>query len=416
MRASQRLAEQSLEPTWLLIVAVVAAAALGWADACSSGGYPAVRVAGIRDWGAVYTRLGRAALENGDYHRALRLLDTAVEKGGPPDAFKFRAEAYDHLGRREKAASDVEQYINLKPRDAWGYAKRGEWLNASLDHVKALGAFGHAVKLDRSSIDGHLGLGIAYMALEMYDPAIKEFKEVLSLKPQHPDALINLGVAHMLSGDPSNASTVLRKALQVVSDPRWKEKVEKWLEGLRPEEQSEKLSAHVGPEASGRGSPDTSITRQASLPQNDALEDLARSVLGPAEQQTSQEEVPQDKSSVDTAPPRTRGVGQGARDGGRVSHDSQFNVTGSWNIDYKDLKIKLDMKHSGKRLTGVMHVKAAWGQSGSFPFSGTFDGGRLRASSYEGHVFEGKVSSNGALKGVLKMKNGLQVPVNCMVH
>jgi tetratricopeptide (TPR) repeat protein len=191
-----------------------------------------IRLAGMRDYGQVYTKIGRSALGKGQYLRALRLLDEAVKRGAPPEAYRLRARAYYELDEHEKATANLNRYIAMQPKDPSGYILRGEWRIAKGEHRSALKDFQKALQLGPPSPDGLIGRGIIFIALEQYDKAIVDFSKALTLGPNSEDALINLGVACLLSQRNLSAMNAFINALEKTTDLEWRKKLRFWMEEL----------------------------------------------------------------------------------------------------------------------------------------------------------------------------------------
>jgi len=85
-----------------------------------------------------------------------------------------------------------------------------------------------AVKLAPSSPGGYLGRGLAYVGLQKYDEAIKEYQWVLKLDPNNTEALGNMGIACMLAGRNMEAMSYFERALAAELDPQWRAHIEKW--------------------------------------------------------------------------------------------------------------------------------------------------------------------------------------------
>lgn len=60
--------------------------------------------------------------------------------------------------------------------------------------------------------------GIDYVRIEQYGPALASFEEAIRLKPDHPDALFNLGACHEAVGDPLAAINIYRDVLKIRPD------------------------------------------------------------------------------------------------------------------------------------------------------------------------------------------------------
>lgn len=219
---------RSLMPLAAVFVMIVLSARGATAE-----NHPFQKLARATDYGKVYTELGANAVGRGHYLRALRLLSTAIQKGAPVEAFKFRAQAYYHLNRYDKALADMNRYLPKRPEDLTALILRGDLYNLNLYHERALRDFEQAVKLAPASVAAHLGRGIAYVGLEEYDRALESFGKALELHPHSADALVDIGVASLLAGRPEKARESFQEALQAGVAPDMRERVGEWIGRLR---------------------------------------------------------------------------------------------------------------------------------------------------------------------------------------
>lgn len=414
---------RSSTPMWTLIgrsaSLLVIVVCLCWIvehpDARGAALFQFPRLAQPRDKGEFYTQLGTAAVERGDYHRAVRLLTTAISKGGLAEAFKYRAQAYEGLGRQEEASADVDRYIRMKPRDPWGYSKRGTWHSLESRHLKAVAQFHKALKLDPSFVETHFGLGIAYVALERPESAVHEFQKVLDLEPENQDALLNLGVALMLSGRSTEARTTLNKALQVQEDPKWKGRLEQWIASLPSTDETK------GPSAI------------RSTGQLDGTDPVSNSVENSGSRSSRYDPVPDENNQagfdrrkeqdmISAKEPEAYEVGRHPSPDSEPTKSQKASpkqgpmvLTGKWNTEYRGIEIGVTIRQVGNAISGVMNVGGPLIGRRSFPFNGTFGGGVLKGRSLEGHAFQGRVYRTGKVIGEFKIKGGPTIPVSFFV-
>lgn len=389
---------------------------VGLSEPASGGSFSYPRLAQLTDGDEFYTQLGKAAVERGDNYRAVRLLTSALKKGGGAQAFKYRAQAYERLGLQEKASADVERYIQLKPRDPWGYTKRGAWYNLASKHDKALGQFLKAVQLDPSFAATHLGLGITYVALERHESAVHEFQKVLDLEPDNKDAFMNLGVALMLSGRVTEAREVLSKALQSQDDAKWKGRIERWLASLPP------VAEASGP-STERSTGDSKGMKRAPNSVEDSGGLGTRYDPVPGEKARAGHNRPKEQDRISSKDPENQ------ESEGHLSSDTELTksetassqpspliLTGQWNTEYRGIEIGVNIRQVGDQISGVMTVDGPLVGSNSYPFNGTFSRGILRGHSREGHTFEGRINETGRVVGKFVIKGGPTVPVNFKVR
>ena len=68
--------------------------------------------------------------------------------------------------------------------------------------------------LHLEGLDVHLGLAMAYVAQKQDAQALKELETAVRLRPNHTDAINNLGVVLLRMGKAQEAETVYREDLQ----------------------------------------------------------------------------------------------------------------------------------------------------------------------------------------------------------
>jgi tetratricopeptide (TPR) repeat protein len=177
--------------------------------------------------------LGKKEFEKGRYAAAVKQYTAALNEKPPnPEAYLLRGRAYGRLGENAKASQDFSRYIEARPSDPAGYIARGDTRNFSGEFESALTDFDAAIKLAPSSVDAYLGRGLARAGLEQYDLAIKDYQWVLVLQPTNREVLTNLGVACMLARRRLEAVQYLERALKQEPDPKWRQRINDWLETI----------------------------------------------------------------------------------------------------------------------------------------------------------------------------------------
>ncbi len=186
--------------------------------------------------------LGKKEFEKGRYAAAVKLYTTALNEKPPnPEAYLLRGRAYGRLGENTKAGHDFSRYVEARPSDPAGYIARGDTRNFAGEYESALTDFDAAIKLAPSSVDAYLGRGLARAGLEQYDRAIKDYQWVLVLQPTNREVLTNLGVACMLARRPLEAVQYLERALKQEADPKWRQRINDWLETVVQNPQTERV-------------------------------------------------------------------------------------------------------------------------------------------------------------------------------
>ncbi|MBF0483385.1 MAG: tetratricopeptide repeat protein [Candidatus Omnitrophica bacterium] len=85
--------------------------------------------------------------------------------------------------------------------------------NVRNTYVKLVDIYQKKIKANSNDAAAHYSLGVAFSKLEKYNDAIKEFEITLSLKPDHEQALFNLGSVLGLKGDTKKAFDYYRQYL-----------------------------------------------------------------------------------------------------------------------------------------------------------------------------------------------------------
>jgi tetratricopeptide (TPR) repeat protein len=126
------------------------------------------------------------------------------------------AQAYRKLKKFEEAAAGFRRLIQMDPKDPKPYMNLGEIsidtgdLDAAISHLeKAL-----AVDPAHGAVAHNL-LGSAYLEKKMLEPAEREIRKALEMRPQIPDAHYNLGLLYEEKGDLQKAEEAYRKEIEI---------------------------------------------------------------------------------------------------------------------------------------------------------------------------------------------------------
>ncbi|MDR2151543.1 MAG: tetratricopeptide repeat protein [Helicobacteraceae bacterium] len=129
------------------------------------------------------------------------LTQLIAEEPNRGDRYQMRAMAYNRLGDRKKAISDLTKALELGTGAKWlTYFKRANTYKAIGDYEKALADFARGFAACHSCdgfADEYMSRGEIYVALERYDLAIKDYKTAIqegSYLPEPYRALANVYV------------------------------------------------------------------------------------------------------------------------------------------------------------------------------------------------------------------------------
>lgn len=138
-------------------------------------------------------KAGYLALEAGDDARAVELYTRAIEVPGLgtrrlASAYFNRALAQRRLGKLDLALSDYNQAVELWPSYARAYNNRGYLYLLKGNNVQALRDLSQSLMLQPDNPLAHVGLGVAYQRIAMYDWAEMEFKRAIEVNPNYVEA------------------------------------------------------------------------------------------------------------------------------------------------------------------------------------------------------------------------------------
>lgn len=126
------------------------------------------------------------------------------------------AQAYRKLKKFEEAAAGFRRLIQLDPKDPKPYMNLGEISIDVGDFDAAVSHLEKAIAADpeHSSVAHNL-LGSAYLEKKMLEPAEREIRKSLEMRPQMPDAHYNLGLLYEEKGDLRTAAEEYRKEIEI---------------------------------------------------------------------------------------------------------------------------------------------------------------------------------------------------------
>jgi len=158
------------------------------------------------DVGPNYTLRGVAHDKLGQYQRAIRDYDTAIQliirlKLDYAETYILRGIAYFKLGQHQRAIQDYDTAIRLKPDYAEVYYNRG---NAYLDlkqYQSAIQDFDAAIRLKPDYAEAYVLRGSAYAGLGQHQQAIKDFDVAIRLRPNDVSGYLGRGFSYLASGN-----------------------------------------------------------------------------------------------------------------------------------------------------------------------------------------------------------------------
>jgi tetratricopeptide (TPR) repeat protein len=95
-------------------------------------------------------------------------------------------------GWLDKAKGEVAAAIHLNPESASAYRRLGNISYADGNYDDAIINYNKSLDFEDNALT-HQGLGAAYIKKEKYDDAIREFRQVVSLRPDYAEGFENVG-------------------------------------------------------------------------------------------------------------------------------------------------------------------------------------------------------------------------------
>lgn len=337
-----------------------------------------------------YLAEGQSALRKNHSIRAVRVLSDAIRLGAVPEGFKFRGEAYAHLGDTEAALRDFNSYLAMNPSDAQVHSSRGDIYFARRKFAKAIEDYSASLALDKTLMDAYRARGAAYIGCEEYERARSDLETVLRCNPRDGEALTNLAIACRLSGMRDAAKHFLDRALAAETEELWSQEIRGQLASIESRTDADRRE---GVSAFLSWSPE-----QPSSPPR-----RAEDVGGLASVSRSASQA--DSAPTAISPERPMGTLQPQRLSRISSRPSKVDISGRWDTTYMGHTVSLTVNQRDARLTGIFTIRNPAGKEDTYHFQGTFDGTNVVATHHGGNSFRGKLT-NGRLVGVLSTGHG----------
>lgn len=109
------------------------------------------------------------------------------------------------LGDGTRAYAVLSTALSLEDSNARLWIRRGEALARSGEYWEAIDDFGQALDRDSRSLDALVFRSAAYRLLGVADLAADDIARALTLDPNNPEALTELGMVRKVSGDHNGA-------------------------------------------------------------------------------------------------------------------------------------------------------------------------------------------------------------------
>ncbi|MBW4561995.1 MAG: tetratricopeptide repeat protein [Mojavia pulchra JT2-VF2] len=138
---------------------------------------------------------GVKTYERGNYKEAVKTFTQVIELN-PKDALAYnrRGDAFYRLGEYKQAQADSSKAIQLNPQDANAYYDRGFTLYELGKPKEAIANYSQAIKLKAHNPYSYYGRGLARVRLKDYKGAITDFNKAIGLKSGYTEAYLQRGI------------------------------------------------------------------------------------------------------------------------------------------------------------------------------------------------------------------------------
>lgn len=175
-----------------------------------------------------YSNLGGVRILQGEYSKAVPLLERSLSIRATADARSNLATADFQMRRYAESAANFEEAIKLDQKNYVLWGNLGDaYYWAPGRRIEAAAAYGKAIDLGEEKL--HLNPHDAQLlsSVAMYHamrgerkPAIENLDASLRLQPNSPDFLFNAGIAYQQLGDTRQALDALEKAVSLGIPPQ----------------------------------------------------------------------------------------------------------------------------------------------------------------------------------------------------
>ena len=153
-----------------------------------------------------HTQLAMAYESLGQYRRAIEILEEAVKQHVETDKVYARLGIdYTHLGQSDKALVALNRAAELNPSDLDNLLNLGmtyTQLNRLDDGERTFKAM---IAQNNRYAGAYTGLGLIAVQRQDMEAARRDFEKTLSINPDDPQALLDLGILYQKTGDKPQA-------------------------------------------------------------------------------------------------------------------------------------------------------------------------------------------------------------------
>lgn len=129
-------------------------------------------------------------------------------------AYFSRATAYEKRGEAERAMTDLDAAIRVKPNELF-HLTRGGWHEARRDFSAAIADYSEAIRLASLPVVAYVSRIRAYRAMGDLERALADCDTLIGLSPKSPGHRVLRGDVYRQRGDLARAIADYREALRL---------------------------------------------------------------------------------------------------------------------------------------------------------------------------------------------------------
>ncbi|MGQ9619941.1 MAG: tetratricopeptide repeat protein [Bacteroidales bacterium] len=160
--------------------------------------------------------LAKSQLASGNAAGAAYTYTKIVDAGTlNPELFLRRAECFIKTGEYNRAAKDIDRYLDLYPDSKEALRMAGKTAVEAGDNLKAISFFTRNIELDPGDPVCFINRADSYFTGKSWELAVNDYSMALDIKPDIPEAWLNKGIALINLGNTDDACFNFRKALSL---------------------------------------------------------------------------------------------------------------------------------------------------------------------------------------------------------
>jgi tetratricopeptide (TPR) repeat protein len=168
--------------------------------------------------GDIFRELGKFTEARNSYNRAIQA-NSQWGNVSPALAYAYRGLTNLHLGNTQAANADINQALQLDPKNAVAYGFRGLSLQYQKDYRRAVAAYEKAISLDAKLSPAINNLGLVKYELGDVEGAIRHFQTAMNINNTSAESQLALAVALYNKGKQDQGLAMAQAALRL--DNRW---------------------------------------------------------------------------------------------------------------------------------------------------------------------------------------------------